>query len=86
MPLAARALLEGLEGSRVTPRIFHPPSLRKAFATDEPYVQLVRNWLIRGIEAGIMKSWFNDNNKKIQAYLIASDGDNHDEFCHVARI
>lgn len=37
------------------------------------------------IEVGIKKSLFNDNNKKIQAYLIASDGDNHDEFCHVVR-
>lgn len=30
-------------------------------------------------------SSFNDNNNKSQAYLIASDGDNHNEFCHIAR-
>lgn len=30
-------------------------------------------------------SLFNNNNEKSQSYLIASDGDNHNEFCHVAR-
>lgn len=37
------------------------------------------------IEAGLRKSSFNNNNKKSQAYLVASDGDNHDKFCHVGR-
>ena len=37
------------------------------------------------IEAGIKKSSSNNNNKKSQAYLVASDGDNHDEFCYVGR-
>lgn len=47
MPLAARALLAGLEGSRVTPRIFQLPSFRNVFATEEPYELLVRNLLFR---------------------------------------
>jgi hypothetical protein len=36
MPLLSSALLAGFVGSRVTPRIFHPGSLRKTFATEEP--------------------------------------------------